>query len=104
LNPVAINPASTGGRGALNIFTSYGKQWVGLDGSPANLTVSLDAPFANQQLVIFFIERIAGGDHYMNFRRFNALGGPDYLIEKKGLRIESHKLRKKSAFRVVVCR
>jgi len=58
LNPVAINPASTGGRGALNIFTFYGKQWVGLD----------------------------------------------YFIEKAGLRIESDKLRKKSAFRIVVCR
>jgi type IX secretion system PorP/SprF family membrane protein len=50
LNPVAINPAFSGGRGALNIFTFYGKQWVGIDGSPANLTVSLDAPFANQKL------------------------------------------------------
>lgn len=49
-NPVAINPAFTGGRGALNIFTFYGKQWVGIDGSPANLTVSFDAPFASQKL------------------------------------------------------
>jgi len=55
------------------------------------------------KLVIFIIERIAGGDHYRNFRRFNALGGLDYFIEKAGLRIESDKLRKKSAFRVMVC-
>ena len=55
------------------------------------------------KLVIFIIERIAGGDHYRNFRRFNALGGLDYFIEKAGLRKESNKLRKKSAFRIVVC-
>jgi len=55
------------------------------------------------KLVIFIIERIAGGDHYRNFRRFNTLGGLDYFIEKAGLRIESDKLGKNSAFRVMVC-
>ncbi|MFO7851406.1 MAG: PorP/SprF family type IX secretion system membrane protein [Bacteroidota bacterium] len=50
LNPVSINPAFAGGKGALNIFTFYGKQWVGVDGSPSTLTVSADAPFANQKL------------------------------------------------------
>ena len=54
------------------------------------------------KLVIFTIERIAGGDHYRNFRRFNELGGLDYFVQKAGLRIESDKLRKTSAFRVVV--
>ncbi|MEE4214705.1 MAG: class I SAM-dependent methyltransferase, partial [Bacteroidales bacterium] len=53
------------------------------------------------KLVIFTIERIAGGDHYRNFRRFNELGGLDYFTEQAGLRIECEKLRKNSAFRVV---
>lgn len=55
------------------------------------------------KLVIFTIERIAGGDHYRNFRRFNELGGLDYFIQKAGLRKDSDKLGKTSAFRVVAC-
>jgi len=55
------------------------------------------------KLVIFTIERIAGGDHYRNFRNYNRLGGLDHFINKAGLRKESDKLRNSSAFRVVVC-
>jgi 2-polyprenyl-3-methyl-5-hydroxy-6-metoxy-1,4-benzoquinol methylase len=55
------------------------------------------------KLVIFTIERIAGGDHYRNFRNFNRLGGLDHFINKAGLQRDSDKLRKSSAFRVVVC-
>ncbi|MEA1886872.1 MAG: class I SAM-dependent methyltransferase [Bacteroidota bacterium] len=55
------------------------------------------------KLVIFIIERIAGGDHYRNFRRFNAHGGLPYFIKRSGLKIKSDKLRPRSAFRVVVC-
>lgn len=55
------------------------------------------------KLVILIIERIAGGDHYRNFRHFNELGGLDYFVQKAGLRKESDKLRKSSAFRVMVC-
>lgn len=55
------------------------------------------------KLVISVIERIAGGNHYRNFRHFNALGGLDYFLEKSGLTPISEKLRKGSAFRIVVC-
>ncbi len=50
LNPVSINPSFAGGRGALNIFTFYGKQWAGIDGSPSTIAISADAPFADQKI------------------------------------------------------
>jgi len=50
LNPVSINPAFAGGRRALNIATFYGKQWVGIDGAPSTLTLSIDAPLADEKL------------------------------------------------------
>ncbi|HDZ42137.1 MAG TPA: type IX secretion system membrane protein PorP/SprF [Bacteroidetes bacterium] len=50
LNPVSINPAFAGGRGALNLFTFYGKQWIGIDGSPSTIAISADAPFADQKI------------------------------------------------------
>lgn len=50
LNPVSINPAFAGGRRALNITTFYGKQWVGIDGTPSTLTLSIDAPLADEKL------------------------------------------------------
>ena len=56
------------------------------------------------RLVIFFIERIAGGDHYRNFKRFNTFGGLPYFIDESGLKVQSEKLRGKGAFRIVVCR
>lgn len=50
LNPVSINPSFAGGYGALNLFTFYGKQWVGVDGSPSTIAFSMDAPFADKKL------------------------------------------------------
>ncbi|MFN2379167.1 MAG: type IX secretion system membrane protein PorP/SprF [Bacteroidales bacterium] len=50
LNPLSINPAFAGGRGALSISTFYGKQWVGVDGSPSTITLSADAPLAGRKL------------------------------------------------------
>ncbi|MBN1387030.1 MAG: class I SAM-dependent methyltransferase [Bacteroidales bacterium] len=55
------------------------------------------------KLVIFIIERMAKEDHYRNFRRFNSLGGLGYFIEQSGLRASNDRLRKRSAFRIVVC-
>lgn len=52
LNPMSINPAFSGGRGALNLATFYGKQWVGVAGAPTTLTFSIDAPLADQKLGI----------------------------------------------------
>jgi len=50
LNPMTINPAFAGGRGALNIATFYRIQWIGLQGAPETLTYSMDAPFVNNRL------------------------------------------------------
>jgi len=52
LNPMSINPAFAGGRGALNLATFYGKQWVGVAGSPTTITFSVDAPLADNKLGI----------------------------------------------------
>ncbi len=50
LNPLTINPAFAGNRGALNIATFYRRQWVGITGSPQTMTLSLDAPFLDSKL------------------------------------------------------
>lgn len=50
LNPVTINPACPGDRGALNMAAFYRKQWVGVAGSPETMTLAADAPFADSKL------------------------------------------------------
>lgn len=50
LNPLTINPAFAGSRGALNIATFYRKQWVGVKGTPETLTLNIDAPFSDQNI------------------------------------------------------
>lgn len=50
LNPLTINPAFAGDRGALNIATFYRRQWVGIEGSPQTMTLALDAPFLDSKL------------------------------------------------------
>jgi type IX secretion system PorP/SprF family membrane protein len=50
LNPLTINPAFAGSRGALNIATFYRKQWVGVKGAPETFTFSIDAPFSDQRI------------------------------------------------------
>jgi type IX secretion system PorP/SprF family membrane protein len=50
LDPVSINPAFAGGRGALNLSTFYGRQWVGVAGSPTTMVFSADAPLAADKL------------------------------------------------------
>jgi len=50
LNPLTINPAFAGNRGALNIATFYRRQWVGIPGSPQTVTLALDAPFLDSKL------------------------------------------------------
>lgn len=44
-NPVAINPAYAGSRGTLNMVAMHRQQWVGLDGAPKTLTLSVNSPF-----------------------------------------------------------
>jgi len=50
LNPLTINPAFAGNRGALNIAAFYRKQWVGITGSPETMTLALDAPILDSKL------------------------------------------------------
>lgn len=50
LNPLTINPAYAGNRGALNIAASYRRQWVGIPGAPETMTLALDAPFFDSKL------------------------------------------------------
>jgi type IX secretion system PorP/SprF family membrane protein len=55
LNPLTINPAYAGSRGALNIAAFYRKQWVGVAGSPETMTLSGDAVFLDKKLGLGFM-------------------------------------------------
>ena len=50
LNPLSINPAFAGNRGALNVATFYRRQWVGIPGSPQTMTLAVDAPLLSSKL------------------------------------------------------
>jgi len=55
LNPLSINPAYAGNRGALNIAAFYRRQWTGIAGAPETMTLSADAPFLDSKLGLGFI-------------------------------------------------
>jgi type IX secretion system PorP/SprF family membrane protein len=55
LNPLTINPSYAGSRGALNVAAFYRKQWTGIAGSPATMTVAADAPFLDNKLGLSLI-------------------------------------------------
>jgi type IX secretion system PorP/SprF family membrane protein len=55
LNPLSINPAYAGNRGALNIAAFYRRQWAGIAGAPETMTLSADAPFLDSKLGLGFI-------------------------------------------------
>lgn len=46
-NPVSINPAYAGSRGTLNFVALHRQQWVGMDGAPKTLSLSVNSPFIN---------------------------------------------------------
>ncbi|MBG0858980.1 MAG: type IX secretion system membrane protein PorP/SprF [Bacteroidales bacterium] len=50
LNPLTINPAYSGNRGALNIAAFYRRQWVGITGAPETMTLAVDAPLLDAKL------------------------------------------------------
>jgi len=50
LNPISINPAYAGNRGALNIAAFYRRQWVGIKGAPETITLAGDLPFMDTKL------------------------------------------------------
>jgi len=55
LNPLSINPAYAGNRGALNIAAFYRRQWAGIPGAPETMTLAADAPFLDSKLGLGFI-------------------------------------------------
>jgi len=50
LNPLSINPACAGNRGALNIAAFYRRQWAGITGAPETITLAADSPFLDSKL------------------------------------------------------
>jgi type IX secretion system PorP/SprF family membrane protein len=55
LNPLSINPAYAGNRGALNIALFYRRQWTGITGAPETMTLAADAPFLDSKLGLGFV-------------------------------------------------
>jgi type IX secretion system PorP/SprF family membrane protein len=49
-NYLAINPGYAGSRGVLSVTGLYRKQWVNVDGSPATLTFTADAPISRDRM------------------------------------------------------
>jgi type IX secretion system PorP/SprF family membrane protein len=50
LNPLTINPAMAGNRGALNLAAFYRRQWAGIAGTPETMTFTADAPFFDNKV------------------------------------------------------
>lgn len=50
LNPMTLNPAYAGNRGALSIAAFYRHQWVGIEGAPRTTTLVADAPFWDDRI------------------------------------------------------
>ena len=50
LNPLLINPAFAGERGALNMASFFRMQWMGIEGAPETLTLAVDAPLFNNKV------------------------------------------------------
>jgi type IX secretion system PorP/SprF family membrane protein len=55
LNPLSINPAYAGNRGALNLAIFYRRQWTGITGAPETMTLAADAPFLDSKLGLGFV-------------------------------------------------
>lgn len=50
LNPITLNPAYAGNRGALNIAAFYRHQWAGITGAPRTVALAVDAPILSNKL------------------------------------------------------
>lgn len=51
-NMSSINPAYAGVREMLTMTALYRQQWVGMEGAPTTLTLSLDAPIKKQKMAL----------------------------------------------------
>ncbi|THF53075.1 type IX secretion system membrane protein PorP/SprF [Flavobacterium supellecticarium] len=49
-NTIMINPAYAGSRGTTSIFGMYRQQWVGLDGAPVTVMLSVNTPHKNEKI------------------------------------------------------
>jgi len=49
-NPLIINAAFAGNRGALNVAAFYRRQWVGVSGSPETMSLAADVPLFDNKL------------------------------------------------------
>lgn len=54
LNPLIINPAFAGNRGALNISAFFRRQWVGIPGAPETTSFIADAPMFDNKIGLGF--------------------------------------------------
>ncbi len=54
LNPILINPAYAGSRGALSVAAFYRRQWAGIKGAPETITLVGDAPVSAGKLGLGF--------------------------------------------------
>ena len=50
LNPLTINPAVAGNRGALSVAAFYRRQWAGISGAPETISLTADAPFFDNKV------------------------------------------------------
>jgi type IX secretion system PorP/SprF family membrane protein len=50
LNPMTINPAYAGHRGALSMAAFYRNQWVGISGSPKTISMAVDLPLFDRKV------------------------------------------------------
>lgn len=53
-NPVSINPAYAGSSGTMNLTAMHRQQWVGIDGAPKTLTLSINSPFLGYNVGVGF--------------------------------------------------
>ena len=51
-NPVSINPAYAGSRGTLNVVMMHRQQWVGMEGAPKTMIISINSPFVKYNMGI----------------------------------------------------
>lgn len=54
LNPILINPAYAGSRGALSVAAFYRRQWAGIKGAPETITLVGDAPVSGNKMGLGF--------------------------------------------------
>ncbi len=54
LNPLIINPAFAGNRGALNLSAFFRRQWVGIPGAPETISFIADAPVFDNKVGLGF--------------------------------------------------